>query len=67
MKRIFLLLAGLVMLFSLTAAPVQSAVLSIRTLQAKPQPEAETQLAAPEIDQNARRALKAAESVPSSR
>jgi hypothetical protein len=32
-----------------------------------PQPEAETQLAAPEIDQNARRALKAAESVPSSR
>ena len=32
-----------------------------------PQPGAETQLAAPEIDQNARRALKAAESVPSSR
>jgi DNA recombination protein RmuC len=32
-----------------------------------PQPEAETQLEAPEIDQNARRALKAAESVPSSR
>ena len=32
-----------------------------------PQPGAETQLAAPEVDQNARRALKAAESVPSSR
>jgi DNA recombination protein RmuC len=32
-----------------------------------PQPGAETQLPPPETDQNARRALKAAESVPSSR
>ena|ERR1700675_1227831 len=42
MKRIFLSLIGLATLFSLTAAPVQSAVLSLPTLQAKTQTGAET-------------------------
>ena len=42
MKRMFLSLAGFVTLFSLAAAPVQSTVLPIPTLQTKPQPEAET-------------------------
>jgi hypothetical protein len=42
MKRIFLSLVALVTLFSLAAAPVQAMVLSIPTLQTKPQPEAET-------------------------
>ena len=42
MRRIFLSLAGFATLFSLTAAPIQSTVLSTPTLQTKPQPEAET-------------------------
>ena len=42
MKRIILSLAGFVMLFSLTASPVQSAVLSTPALQTKPQSDAET-------------------------
>src|ERR1700730_11350017 len=42
MKRIFLSLVALVTLFSSAAAPVQATVLSIPTLQTKPQPEAET-------------------------
>ena len=42
MKRIFLSLAGLVTLFSLTPAPIQSTVLSMSTFQTKPQPEVET-------------------------
>ena len=42
MKRTFVLLAGLVTLFSVTAAPVQSTVLPMPTLQTKPQSETET-------------------------
>jgi hypothetical protein len=42
MKRIFLSLAAFATMFSLTAAPVQSRVLSKPILQTKPQPEAET-------------------------
>ena len=42
MKRIFLSLAGFATLFSLMAAPVQSTVLAIPTLQAQAQPEVET-------------------------
>src|ERR1700680_3624467 len=42
MKRIFLSLGGFVTIISLTAAPVQSRVLSMPILQTKPQPEAET-------------------------
>jgi hypothetical protein len=42
MKRIFLSLAGFVTLFTLMAAPVQSAVLTTPTLQMQAQPEAET-------------------------
>jgi hypothetical protein len=42
MKRIFVSLAGLATLFSLTLAPVQSSALPMPTLQAKPQPEIET-------------------------
>src|ERR1700680_4979927 len=42
MRRIFLSLAGFVTLFSLTAIPVQSTVLSTPTLQSKPPSEAQT-------------------------
>ena len=42
MKRIFLSLAGFVTLFSLMAAPVQSAVLATPKIQTAAQPEAET-------------------------
>src|ERR1700682_2405429 len=42
MKRIFLSLAGFATMFSLTAAPVQSRMVSTLVLQTKPQPEAAT-------------------------
>jgi Protein of unknown function (DUF5818) len=42
MKRIFLSLAGFVTLFTLMAAPVQSAVLATPTLQRQAHPEVET-------------------------
>jgi hypothetical protein len=42
MKRIFLSLTGFVTLFTLMAAPVQSAALEALTLQTQAQPEAET-------------------------
>src|ERR1700676_354337 len=42
MKRIFLSLAGFATLFSLMAAPVQSAVPATPTLQTQAQPEVET-------------------------
>ena len=42
LKRIFLSLAGFVTLFTLMAAPVQSAVLATPKIQTAGQPEAET-------------------------
>jgi len=42
MKRIFLLLAGFVTLFSLMAAPAQSAILATPKIQTAGQPEAQT-------------------------
>jgi hypothetical protein len=42
MKRIFVSLAGVVTLFSLTTASFQCAVLSMPAVQAKPQAETET-------------------------
>jgi hypothetical protein len=42
MKRVFLSLAGIVTLFGLTAAPVQSRVLATDISQTQAQPEAET-------------------------
>src|ERR1700675_770347 len=42
MRRIFLSLAGFVMLFGLMAAPVQSTVLATPTVETESQPQAET-------------------------
>ena len=42
MKRMFLSLVGFVTLFTLMAAPVQSAAMEALTLQTQAQPEAET-------------------------
>ena len=42
MKRIFLSLAGFVMLFGLIAAPVQSTALAAPVIRTQGQPEAET-------------------------